>query len=305
MKNKLFTGVATALATPFIDEKINFKVFEEFIELQINSGINALVVCGTTGEASTMSQNEKIDLIKCAISVTNKRVPIIVGTGSNNTLSAIEMSKIAEKLGADGLLVVTPYYNKTTQNGLIEHYKSISNSVSIPIILYNVPSRTKVNIPPALVADLARNVDNIVALKEACGDLAQVAEVCRLVPDDFAVYSGNDDSILPLLSLGGSGVISVLANVCPRETHDLVAKFLDGDVKGSCKIQLELKALIDALFIEVNPVPVKTALNLLGFDVGHLRLPLGEMNPKNLEVLKQELINAGLDVKQTAELGVK
>lgn len=189
MKNKLFTGVATALATPFIDEKINFKVFEEFIELQINSGINALVVCGTTGEASTMSQNEKIDLIKCAISVTNKRVPIIVGTGSNNTLSAIEMSKIAEKLGADGLLVVTPYYNKTTQNGLIEHYKSISNSVSIPIILYNVPSRTGMNISPETCLELSK-IKNIVGIKEASGNISQITKIASLCGDNLPIYSG-------------------------------------------------------------------------------------------------------------------
>ncbi len=224
MKNKLFTGVATALATPFIDEKINFKVFEEFIELQINSGINALVVCGTTGEASTMSQNEKIDLIKCAISVTNKRVPIIVGTGSNNTLSAIEMSKIAEKLGADGLLVVTPYYNKTTQNGLIEHYKSISNSVSIPIILYNVPSRTGMNISPETCLELSK-IKNIVGIKEASGNISQITKIASLCGDNLPIYSGNDDQILPILSLGGQGVISVLSNINPSLTLDITNSF--------------------------------------------------------------------------------
>ena len=213
-------------------------------------------------------------------------------------LPILYLSQEAEKLGADALLIITPYYNKANKSGLRKHFVSIANSVKLPIILYNVPSRTKVNIPPALVADLARNVDNIVALKEACGDLAQVAEVCRLVPDDFAVYSGNDDSILPLLSLGGSGVISVLANVCPRETHDLVAKFFEGDIEGSRKLQLGMKPLIDALFIEVNPVPVKTAVNLLGFNVGDLRLPLAEMEEEDLEVLKRELVNWGLKIQE-------
>ena len=294
----IFKGSAVALVTPFDENgNVNFDKIKELVDFQIENGTDAIVACGTTGEASTMNDEEHLAAIKAIIDAADKRVPVIAGTGGNDTAHSIYLSQEAEKLGADALLIITPYYNKANKSGLRKHVVSIANSVKLPIILYNVPSRTKVNIPPALVADLARNVDNIVALKEACGDLAQVAEVCRLVPDDFAVYSGNDDSILPLLSLGGSGVISVLANVCPRETHDLVAKFLDGDVKGSCKIQLELKALIDALFIEVNPVPVKTALNLLGFDVGHLRLPLGEMNPKNLEVLKQELINAGLEVK--------
>lgn len=273
MKNKLFTSVATALATPFIDEKINFKVFEEFIELQINSGINALVVCGTTGEASTMSQNEKIDLIKCAISVTNKRVPIIVGTGSNNTLSAIEMSKIAEKLGADGLLVVTPYYNKTTQNGLIEHYKSISNSVSIPIILYNVPSRTGMNISPETCLELSK-IKNIVGIKEASGNISQITKIASLCGDNLPIYSGNDDQILPILSLCGQGVISVLSNINPSLTLDITNSFFAGNLADSLKYQLKALPIINALFEETNPIPVKEALNLLGFNFGEPRLPL-------------------------------
>ena len=264
MKNKLFTGVATALATPFIDEKINFKVFEEFIELQINSGINALVVCGTTGEASTMSQNEKIDLIKCAISVTNKRVPIIVGTGSNNTLSAIEMSKIA---------VVTPYYNKTTQNGLIEHYKSISNSVSIPIILYNVPSRTGMNISPETCLELSK-IENIVGIKEASGNISQITRIASLCGDNLLIYSGNDDQILPILSLGGQGVISVLSNINPSLTLDITNSFFAGNLADSLKYQLKALPIINALFEETNPIPVKEALNLLGFNFGEPRLPL-------------------------------
>ena len=293
MKNKLFTGVATALATPFIDEKINFKVFEEFIELQINSGINALVVCGTTGEASTMSQNEKIDLIKCAISVTNKRVPIIVGTGSNNTLSAIEMSKIAEKLGADGLLVVTPYYNKTTQNGLIEHYKSISNSVSIPIILYNVPSRTGMNISPETCLELSK-IENIVGIKEASGNISQITRIASLCGDNLLIYSGNDDQILPILSLGGQGVISVLSNVAPKYTHEMVQNFFDGNIAEATQMQLDAIDLVGSLFCEVNPIPVKEALNMMGYNFGVPRLPLVRLSEKNQEKLRTSLKNFGL-----------
>ena len=295
----IFKGSAVALVTPFDENgNVNFDKIKELVDFQIENGTDAIVACGTTGEASTMNDEEHLAAIKAIIDAANKRVPVIAGTGGNDTSHSIYLSQEAEKLGADALLIITPYYNKANKSGLRKHFVSIANSVKLPIILYNVPSRTKVNIPPALVADLARNVDNIVALKEACGDLAQVAEVCRLVPDDFAVYSGNDDSILPLLSLGGSGVISVLANVCPRETHDLVAKFFEGDIEGSRKLQLGMKPLIDALFIEVNPVPVKTAVNLLGFNVGDLRLPLAEMEEEDLEVLKRELVNWGLKIQE-------
>ena len=276
----IFTGSAVALVTPFNEDNTpNFEKIKELVEYHIANGTDAIVATGTTGEASTMTDEEQLDVIKCIVDTVNKRIPVIAGASTNDTRHSLSLAKGAQDMGADALLIITPYYNKANRTGLKAHFKAIADAVDLPIILYNVPSRTGVNIAPDLVAELAN--------------------------DDFAIYSGNDDSITPLLSLGGSGVISVLANVCPQQTHDLVAKFLDGDVKGSCKIQLDLKALIDALFIEVNPVPVKTALNLLGFEVGHLRLPLGEMNPKNLEVLKQELINAGLDVKQTAELGVK
>ncbi|WP_434798196.1 4-hydroxy-tetrahydrodipicolinate synthase [Terrisporobacter vanillatitrophus] len=293
----IFKGSAVALVTPFDENgEVNVEKIKELVDFQIENGTDAIVACGTTGEASTMNDEEHLLAIKTVIDAVDKRVPVIAGTGGNDTAHSIYMSQEAEKLGADALLVITPYYNKANKSGLRKHFVSIANSVKLPIILYNVPSRTKVNIPPALVADLARNVDNIVALKEACGDLAQVAEVCRLVPDDFAVYSGNDDSILPLLSLGGSGVISVLANICPQETHDLVAKFMEGDIEGSRKLQLGMKPLIDALFIEVNPVPVKTAVNLLGFNVGDLRLPLAEMEEQNLEILKRELVNWGLKI---------
>lgn len=295
----IFKGSAVALVTPFDENgNVNFDKIKELVDFQIENGTDAIVACGTTGEASTMNDEEHLAAIKAIIDAADKRVPVIAGTGGNDTAHSIYLSQEAEKLGADALLIITPYYNKANKSGLRKHFVSIANSVKLPIILYNVPSRTKVNIPPALVADLARNVDNIVALKEACGDLAQVAEVCRLVPDDFAVYSGNDDSILPLLSLGGSGVISVLANVCPRETHDLVSKFFEGDIEGSRKLQLGMKPLIDALFIEVNPVPVKTAVNLLGFNVGDLRLPLAEMEEEDLEVLKRELVNWGLKIQE-------
>lgn len=289
----LFKGSAVALVTPFTeDNNVNFEKLGELIEYHIENDTDALVVCGTTGEATTMSESEIFAVIKYAVEKVNKRIPVIAGTGSNNTMLSVHMSQEAEKLGVDGLLIITPYYNKTNEKGLKLHFETIANSVKLPIILYNVPGRTKVNIKPSVVAELAK-IDNIVAVKEASGDLAQVAEIAKLVPEDFAIYSGNDDTILPLLSLGGSGVISVLANICPKETHDLVTKFFKGDIEGSKKLQLDMDALIAALFIEVNPVPVKTAMNILGFNVGDLRLPLAEMEETNLNVLKQELTNFG------------
>ncbi|EGT5232557.1 4-hydroxy-tetrahydrodipicolinate synthase [Clostridioides difficile] len=289
----LFKGSAVALVTPFTeDNNVNFEKLGELIEYHIENGTDALVVCGTTGEATTMSESEIFAVIKYTVEKVNKRIPVIAGTGSNNTMLSVHMSQEAEKLGVDGLLIITPYYNKTNEKGLKLHFETIANSAKLPIILYNVPGRTKVNIKPSVVAELAK-IDNIVAVKEASGDLAQVAEIAKLVPKDFAIYSGNDDTILPLLSLGGSGVISVLANICPKETHDLVTKFFEGDIEGSKKLQLDMDALIAALFIEVNPVPVKTAMNILGFNVGDLRLPLAEMEETNLNVLKQELTNFG------------
>lgn len=289
----LFKGSAVALVTPFTeDNNVNFEKLGELIEYHIENGTDALVVCGTTGEATTMSESEIFAVIKYTVEKVNKRIPVIAGTGSNNTMLSVHMSQEAEKLGVDGLLIITPYYNKTNEKGLKLHFETIANSVKLPIILYNVPGRTKVNIKPSVVVRLAK-IDNIVAVKEASGDLAQVAEIAKLVPKDFAIYSGNDDTILPLLSLGGSGVISVLANICPKETHDLVTKFFEGDIEGSKKLQLDMDALIAALFIEVNPVPVKTAMNILGFNVGDLRLPLAEMEETNLNVLKQELTNFG------------
>ncbi|MGL5314390.1 MAG: 4-hydroxy-tetrahydrodipicolinate synthase [Peptostreptococcaceae bacterium] len=293
----LFQGSAVALVTPFTNKGVDFEKLGQLVEYHIKNQTDALVVCGTTGEATTMSDEEQLAVIKYVVDKVNKRIPVIAGTGSNNTMHSVHLSQEAERLGADGLLVITPYYNKANAKGLKLHFETIASSVKLPIIMYNVPGRTSMNMKPSLVAELAK-IENIVALKEASGDLAQVAEVCRLVPEDFAVYSGNDDSILQLLSVGGKGVISVLANVCPKETHDLVQKFFDGDLEGSRKIQLELRPLIDALFIEVNPIPVKTALNLLGFEVGNLRLPLAEMDDKNLEVLKKELVNAGLKLAE-------
>lgn len=289
----IFKGSAVALVTPFTDNGVDFEKLGKLIEFHIENHTDALVVCGTTGESTTMNDAEQLSVIKYTVDKVNKRIPVIAGTGSNNTAHSVYLSKEAEKLGADALLIITPYYNKANEKGLKLHFETIANSTSLPIILYNVPGRTSMNIKPKIVAELAK-IDNIVAIKEASGDLSQVAEISRLVPDDFAIYSGNDDSIIPLLSLGGSGVISVLANICPRETHDLVQKFLDGDIDGSKKLQLDMKPLIDALFIEVNPIPIKTAMNLLGFKVGNLRLPLADMNEKNIEVLKQELINKGL-----------
>lgn len=293
----LFKGSAVALVTPFTkDNKVNFDKLAELIEYHIENKTDAIVSCGTTGEATTMSDEEVLSVLEFTVKKVNGRIPVIAGTGSNNTMHSVELSQKAEALGVDGLLIITPYYNKANKSGLKKHFVTIAESVNIPIILYNVPGRTCMNISPALIAELAQ-VPNIVAVKEASGDLGQVAEIASLVPEDFAIYSGNDDSIVPLLSLGGHGVISVLANVCPRETHDLVEKYLNGDVEGSRKIQLDLDALIAALFIEVNPIPVKTAMNLLGFEVGDLRLPLDNMDPANLEVLKKELINAGLKVQ--------
>ncbi|WP_131000601.1 4-hydroxy-tetrahydrodipicolinate synthase [Clostridioides difficile] len=292
----IFKGSAVALVTPFTkDNKVDFDKLGELVEYQIANGTDAIVSCGTTGEANTMTDEEQLATIKYVVEKVNKRVPVIAGSGSNDTMHSVNLSQEAEKLGVDALLIITPYYNKANKAGLKRHFETIANSVKLPIILYNVPGRTCVNISPSLIVKLAK-IDNIVAVKEASGDLGQVAEIASLVPDDFAIYSGNDDTILPLLSLGGQGVISVLANVCPQETHDLVAKFFEGDIEGSRKLQLGMDALIAALFIEVNPIPVKTAMNLLGFNVGDLRLPLAEMDPANLEVLKKELVNFGLKV---------
>lgn len=289
MKKCLFTGVATALATPFDDKGVNVKEFSRFIEFQINAGVNALVVCGTTGESSTMTKEEKVQAIKCAISTSKKRVPVIVGTGSNNTLATIEMSILAEELGADGLLIVTPYYNKTTQNGLIEHYKAIANSVNIPIILYNVPSRTGMNILPETCFELSK-VDNIVGIKEASGNISQVAKIAQLCGNDFSIYSGNDDQILPILSLGGKGVISVLSNIKPKLTCKIVNSFFENNTATSRDEQLNALPLINALFAETNPIPIKYAINCIGYDFGTPRLPLVECS-SNLKSTIEKFLN--------------
>lgn len=290
----LFKGSGVALVTPFNEDGVDFEKLGELIEYHIENNTDALIVCGTTGESTTMSDEEQFAVIDFTVKKVNKRIPVIAGTGSNDTMHSVYLCQEAEKLGADGLLVITPYYNKTNQRGLKLHFETIAASTELPIILYNVPGRTGVNIKPSVIAELAK-IENIVAIKEASGDIAQVAEIARLVPEGFAIYSGNDDSILPLLSLGGVGVISVVANICPKETHDLVEKFLNGDVKGSRELQLGMKALIDKLFIEVNPIPVKTAMNILGFEVGDLRLPLAPMEENNLKALRDELVNYGFE----------
>ena len=291
---ELFRGSGVALVTPFKDGKVNFDKLEELLNWHVEQNTDAIIICGTTGEASTMTDEEKKETIRFTVEVINGRIPVIAGTGTNCTAHSIELSKYAEEVGADGVLVITPYYNKTTQKGLIAHFSAIAEAVKIPNIIYNVPSRTGINILPSTLAELARRYPNICGVKEASGNIAQVAEIARLVPDDFYIYSGNDDMVVPIMSLKGDGVISVVANIAPKDTHDMVQKFIDGDVRGACELQLKMKPLIDALFIEVNPIPVKTAMNLMGFDVGELRLPLTEMSEGNLNILKNELRNYGL-----------
>lgn len=299
MSTPIFTGAAVALVTPMkANGEVNFDKLDELIEFQIAGQTDAIVACGTTGEASTLSHEEHLNVIRHTVKKVNKRVPVIAGTGSNSTETAIYLSVEAEKAGADALLLVTPYYNKATQKGLIEHFVKTANAVSIPVILYNVPSRTGCNILPATVKKITERAKNVVAIKEASGDISQVATLASIMPEDFAIYSGNDDQIVPLLSLGGIGVISVLSNVAPKQTHDIVAKYLEGDVKGSCKLQLEAIDLIKSLFCEVNPIPVKTALNIMGMEVGPLRLPLTEMEGANAERLKDSLVNYGISVEE-------
>lgn len=290
MKKILFKGCGTALSTPFNENGVNLKEFEKLIENQIQNKVDAIIVCGTTGESSTMTTEEKKLTIECAVKASNGRVPIIAGTGGNNTKQVIENSKLAESLGVDGLLIVTPYYNKCTQVGLIEHYKVIANSVTLPIILYSVQSRTGVNIEPKTCLELSK-IENIVAIKEASGNLSQVAEIAHLCEDNLHIYSGNDDQILPVLSLGGLGVISVLSNVKPEYTHNIVQNFFDGNIKKATQMQLNALPLIKALFSEVNPIPVKAALNMQGYNFGIPRLPLTPMSERKIEILKRELDN--------------
>lgn len=278
-KKILFKGVGTAIATPFDESGINFEEFKKLVEFQIVEGADAIIVCGTTGESSTMSTNEKEDLIKFTVDIVDKRIPVIAGTGGNNTASVIELSKYAETVGADGLLIVTPYYNKTTQEGLVKHYSEIANSVELPIILYNVPSRTGLNILPETCLELSK-LENIVAIKEASGNISQVAKIAELCGDNLNIYSGNDDQIIPILSLGGLGVISVLSNIYPKFVHNMVINYLNGNCSDALLSQLNSMELINALFSEVNPIPIKEALNILGFNFGKPRLPLVEMSEK-------------------------
>lgn len=291
-KTLLFTGSGVAIITPFDGYKTNYDAFGKLIEDQIEKGTDAIIVCGTTGEASTMPDAEHLAAIEFAVKTVNGRIPVIAGTGSNETAHAIELSKKAEELGADGLLQVTPYYNKTSSKGLYEHFKAVAEAVNIPILLYNVPGRTGVNIPVPVLKELAK-IPNIVGVKEASGNIGYTAKIAAEIPELY-IYSGNDDMIVPVLSLGGKGVISVLANVMPKETHEMCAAFFDGDTEKARELQLKYFDLIKALFIEVNPIPVKTALNLMGFNAGNLRLPLTEMAEENLEVLKASMKKAGL-----------
>ena len=292
----VFKGAGVAIVTPMHEDgSINYDKLEELIEYQIANSTDAIIICGTTGESSTMTHGEHLKTIMFAIDKTAGRVPVIAGTGSNCTETAIMMSKEAASYGADALLLVTPYYNKATQKGLIAHYTAIADAVpETPIILYNVPSRTGCNILPETAAALCKNVKNIVGIKAASGDLSQIAKMMSLADGAIELYSGNDDQVLPILSLGGQGVISVLSNVAPRETHDMVMKYLEGDLDGARKLQLDMIPLISALFCEVNPIPVKTALNLMGKEVGPLRMPLCEMEPANQEKLAKAMRDAGI-----------
>ncbi|MDO4677113.1 MAG: 4-hydroxy-tetrahydrodipicolinate synthase [Blautia sp.] len=292
----IFKGAGVAIVTPMHENgRVNYEKLEELIEFQIANSTDAIIICGTTGESSTMTHGEHLKTIEFTINKVAKRVPVIAGTGSNCTETAIMMSKEAASYGADALLVVTPYYNKATQNGLNAHYTAIAEAVpETPIIMYNVASRTGCNIQPATAVKLAKNVKNIVGIKEASGNLSQVAQLMSMADGCLELYSGNDDQVLPILSLGGYGVISVLSNIAPKETHDMVQKFMDGDVKGAAEIQLKAIPLVNALFSEVNPIPVKAALNLMGMEVGPLRMPLTEMEDANKAVLAQAMKDFGI-----------
>lgn len=288
MKKILFKGCGTAISTPFDENGVNVKEFQKLINNQIENGVDSIIVCGTTGESSTMTEEEKEIAITCAVKTSNGRIPIIAGTGGNNTLKVIENCKKAESLGVDGLLIVTPYYNKCTQQGLIEHYKIIAKNTSLPIILYNVPSRTGVNILPTTCLELSK-IDNIVAIKEASGNISQVAEIAHLCGDNLHIYSGNDDQILPILSLGGLGVISVLSNIKPKYTHEMIENFFNGNISEATQMQLNAIPLINALFSEVNPIPVKSALNYIGYNFGIPRLPLTKMSIEKEKILIEEI----------------
>lgn len=291
----IFTGAGVAIVTPMHkDGSVNYEEFKKLLEFQIENGIDAIIVCGTTGEASTLTHEEHLNVIKYCVEVVNHRVPVVAGTGSNCTETSIYLSKEAEKYGADALLLVSPYYNKATQNGLYAHFKSVADSVKIPILLYNVPGRTGCNIFPETIVRLCREVENIVGVKESCGNITQIAKLAALANGDVDIYSGNDAEIVPILSLGGKGVVSVLSNVAPRKVHEICAKYLTGDVQESCRMQLEAMEMCGALFCEVNPIPVKKAVSLIGFEAGPLRMPLSEMEEVNAERLKKAMENYGL-----------
>lgn len=291
----IFTGAGVALVTPFKEDlSVDYDQLEKFIDFQIDNGTDSIVICGTSGEASTMSHDEQIEVVSACVSHVNGRVPVIAGAGANCTDEALNLAKRSEKAGADGLLVVTPYYNKATQKGLEEYYTTVGNSVDIPIIMYNVPGRTGTNIQPATAVKIAKSVDNIVAIKEASGDIGQVATLAALADGCLDIYSGNDDQVVPLLALGGKGVISVLSNVAPRETHDMVMKFLEWDVKGSLDIQLKYMDVIHNLFSEVNPIPAKRAVAEMGYCKNIVRRPLTEMEEDHAQVLIQSMKEAGI-----------
>ena len=291
----IFTGAGVAIVTPMHENgDVNYEKLSEILEEQIAGGTDAIIICGTTGESSTLTHEEHLDVIRYTVEKVAKRIPVIAGTGSNCTATAIYLSQEAEKAGADGLLLVTPYYNKATQNGLIAHYTAIANSVSLPILLYHVPSRTGMTMKPETIVKLCKDVPNIVGVKEASANFSAIAEIMQLADGCVDLYSGNDDQIVPLLSLGGKGVISVLSNVAPRQTHDICASFFEGDVKKSCEMQLKAIPVINALFCEVNPIPVKAAMNMMGKEVGPLRLPLTEMEPQNKERLKKAMEEYGI-----------
>ena len=291
----VFTGAGVAIVTPFKDNgEVDYEKFAEMVEYQIENGTDAIIVCGTTGESSTLTHEEHLDVTRYCVEKVNGRIPVIAGTGSNCTDTAIYLSTEAEKYGVDGLLLVTPYYNKATQKGLYQHFKAVADSVKVPVILYNVPSRTGCNIAPETVVKLCTEVENIVGVKEASGNLSQIVKLMSLADGMVDLYSGNDDQITPLLALGGKGVISVLSNVAPRQTHEICAKFFAGDVAGSCAEQLRAIPLCNALFCEVNPIPVKKALNLQGRGAGILRMPLCEMEEENAVKLEKAMKDYGI-----------
>lgn len=295
VKMAIFEGAGVALITPFKENgEVNYEKLEEIVEEQIACGTDAIIACGTTGEASTMTHEEHLDVIRYICEVTNKRIPVIAGTGSNCTETAIYLSVEAEKHGADGLLVVSPYYNKATQKGLIAHFSAVADAVKIPMVLYNIPGRTGVTIAPETIATLCKTVDNIVGVKEASGNFSAIATLMSLADGQVDLYSGNDDQIVPLLSLGGKGVISVLSNVAPAQTHAICQNYFDGNVAESARLQIEAIPLITELFREVNPIPVKAAMNLMGKNVGPLRMPLTEMEPQNQEKLKAAMTAYGI-----------